>query len=34
MNMPTVRKNKKTQAPADAGAELNVTPILDTGVTP
>lgn len=34
MNMATVRKNKKTQAPADAGAELIVTPNLDSEVTP
>ena len=34
MNMATVRKNKKTQAPADAGAELIVMPNSDSEATP
>ena len=34
MNMATVRKKKKTQAPADAGAELIVIPNSDSEATP
>ena len=34
MNMATLRKNKKTQAPADAGAELIVMPHSDSEATP